>query len=139
MNKFSSCLVAMLMLTGCDGTSVRYETSQIMHEEAIVEDAIYSPGIHGRADGVGIDMELNIQVTSTTIHVPPKYNVVFTCQHGRFVTDKEEIWKKVKKGGRVDLAYVEKRKLTVETRNGVTTIKNLEVYGYELKDVKAID
>jgi hypothetical protein len=141
MNKFSNCLiaVAMLGLVGCDGTFTRNESSQVMHEEAVVEDAIFSPGIHGSANGVGLDMNLNLQMTSSTIRVPPKYNVVFLCQHGRFVVSNEEIWKKVKKGGKVDLSYVEKRTVTVEVKDGISTVKKIEVYDYDLIDVKPLE
>lgn len=143
-NKFSNVTImaTLLLLTfllgGCDRTFTRDESSPMIHEDAVVEDAIFSPGMHGNANGLGVDLNLNLQMTTAKISVPPQYNVVFVCQHGRFVVNNEEIWKKVKKGQKVDLSYIEKRKIRGEIKDGISTIKSIEVYDYDLIDVKPL-
>lgn len=106
--KLAIAVLAAALLAGCD--SVEY--SQDMHERAVVQEVIYSPGSHGSGTGVGMSMSGNMVVTSTSVSLPKKYAVVFECVHGKFIvegTDEKhrELWARLKAGQQVDVTYRE--------------------------------
>lgn len=104
------------LLTGCKETKI--ELSDILHEDAIVSDVVYTPSRHGSGGGMGPTIDITgdggigVAMTSVSVHIPEKYAVVFKCQHGKFIvggTDKQhrDIWERFSEGQNVDISYRE--------------------------------
>ncbi len=103
------------LLSGCKET--RTELSDILHEDAVVSETVYTPSRHGSGSGVGptfdvTDGNVGIAFTSININIPEKYAVVFKCQHGKFIVEGTDIehkslWKKLSQGQEVDISYRE--------------------------------
>lgn len=95
----------LIALFSC--TDVRTESSELLHEKAVIVTMIYSPSEHKteitktasksfNSDMTGTDwngnegvrISKNHQITTTVI--PEKYGVVFQCQHGTFTIEGSE-------------------------------------------------
>jgi hypothetical protein len=127
-----SRLLNLVLITGIASYTIgcsswpytKRETSQDLHETAIVEDAFFMPSRHGSSSGLGYDLtgEGGLSVHSGSVNLPEKYAVVFKCQHGKFIIEEEgksaqekngkeistrELWEKLSKGDTVDVTYRE--------------------------------
>ena len=102
-------VLAVLVALAC-GCGPRTETvySAVLRESALVYDVAYVPSGHGSGSGVGLTGGGDLAVTSTSVHIPARWAVVFECQHGRFVIDGEAVYNKVRRGDEVTVAYREK-------------------------------
>jgi hypothetical protein len=99
-------LFVILFTTGCSNT--KRETSDVMHERAVIVTLIYSPSEHHTHLGTTMMDDFNNPLGGTDyngdhgikigkIHgetvqisesnVPERYGVVFQCQHGTFTVE----------------------------------------------------
>lgn len=92
--------------------------SDILEEDAMVVDLVYTPSQHGSGVGAGpsIDMTgeggLGIAIVSVSVDIPEKYAIVFKCQHGKFIIEcntpgRKELWQKLDEGQKVKVKYKE--------------------------------
>ena len=103
--------LALGTLVGCEETKI--EVSGILHEDAKVVQAIYSPRRHG----IGVSPQIDSGPQVTSIDVPENYAIVFECQHGKFVSEginqrHKDLWSRLKEGQEVDITYKETYKAT---------------------------
>jgi hypothetical protein len=121
----------VLMLAGCKYQVTRYGPTKT--EEATVVDLAYVPSGHGSGSGVGISMSGDISVSSTSVHIPERYAVVFKCDHGKFVVEGSQhaaLWKRLSKDQPVTIQY---REVQECTKDGDS------VYGCVTTDLDFID
>ena len=128
-------LGVMLTLSGCDSHITRVEYSPVLHEKAIVRDTIYeaahtdtltTPSVSFDSDG-----DPNISLDTEIINIPGNYAVLFSCKHGGFVVQgaderHENIWKKLRKGERVDVSYRHELEVTYGEKDSKGNRKVLE-------------
>ena len=101
-------LIAVLIFTAC--TETQY--SEVLHENATVDETIFSPSQHGTSVGPVMSMNGNIHMAVTSTHVPEVYGIVFHCQHGKFIvkgTDQfhKTLWSRLQRGDSVTVDYKE--------------------------------
>ena len=136
-------LAGTIGLTGCK--EVKTESSNVLHEDAIVITKIYTPSRHNidieltamnimeeEEEGFGsISMDYNgdigigigsgLQISSN--EVPEKYGVVFKCQHGTFTSQgsderHKELYNKLQNNQGVDVTYKEIYRTTYDDIDG---------------------
>lgn len=90
---------AACLLVGC----MRLESGPELTERATVADLPYVPAGHG--SGMGLSMKGDLSVSS--VDIPARYAVVFECQHGRFVVEREDLWRRLHVGQAVTIRYRE--------------------------------
>jgi hypothetical protein len=100
-------LILAIALIGCG----EYKTVP-MQEDAKVVDTIYAPSQHGSGVSPGMSMSGNLTISYTNVDIPPKWAVVFECQHGKFITegsdsDHKNLWNSLKAGDSVTVNYNE--------------------------------
>ncbi len=138
----------ILALTSC--ADVRTEKSEVLHEDATIQSAVYTPSVHStqitpsafksKAGHTAVDLDGNegvsigrgLQVTSST--VPEKHAIVFDCQHGQFVITRKELYEKLKGsiGKKVDVTYQEIYRVTREkTDKGEKIVTERVLTGYD--------
>lgn len=124
--------LAVAFLTGCgdwggDGTEVREEQSEIMHEDAKVVDLVFSPSHHYSKSDIDVGMtsggKLVFTPTNVTIEIKEKYGAVFECQHGKFISVGEDVrhkdlWKRLHRDDEVDVTYRELYQTTYRDTDG---------------------
>ena len=145
MRSFTVAVVCCLaiLLVGCK--DVRREFSETLHEEAVIENVVYTPSKHesrvepsiGGSGAIGfgpsgivIRMGKSIQITNVT--VPEKFALGFRCQHGQFIISRKEVYEKFKdhKGNMVDVTYHEVYKTTYDTKDGEKQVVARELTDY---------
>jgi hypothetical protein len=146
--------LGLLAIAGCK--EVVREESQILHEDAMVVERIYSPSRHNTSVGLtavkvgggfGMDYRGNmgcrigngLQISSST--VPEKYGVMFKCQHGSFTSQGSDVrhknlYQRLKTGELVDVTYKEIYRTTYEDVKGT---KKHEVIERVLVDFDFLD
>ena len=133
-------LAGTIGLTGCK--EVKTESSNVLHEDAIVITKIYTPSRHdtdielkamnlvGEGAGsismdydgdLGIGIEDGLQISFS--EVPEKYGVVFKCQHGTFTSQgsderHKELYRKLQNNQEVDVTYKEIYRTTYDDIDG---------------------
>lgn len=100
-------------IIGCKET--RTELSDVLHEDAVVLETVYTPSQHGSNISPTYtfgESGGNVGFAMTSVHLPEKYAVVFKCRdHGvKFIvqgTSKEyrSLWDKLEEGQIVDVFY----------------------------------
>lgn len=109
MKIFFYGLIAMMLLTGCRSTEIRY--SDVLKEKVRVRDLLFTPAMHGDAIGPTFGMSMSGNATMgiavTSVDVEEKYNIVFECQHGSFVIPRADLWKKLHKDSTYTCLYRE--------------------------------
>jgi hypothetical protein len=119
-------------LVGCEGDiTEKEEYSRVLHEDAKVEDVVFTPSRHGDGSGFGIgptiDFDGNLGIafssSSVDVNIPEKYAVVFECQHGKFIVQgtgakHKELWSRLHEGELVDVSYREVYKRQYIERKG---------------------
>lgn len=135
MKKFAfwACLMFVLFFFGCD--RVETEQSKIIHEDALIMETVYTPSRHDtdlglRAIGsgagtIGIDFGGNVGIgigsglQISSVEIPEKFAVVFKCQHGKFIVERKEVYKKLKgqDGKAVDVSYTEVYRTTYKKQD----------------------
>ena len=118
----------LILFSSCQHSEVEF--SGILHEDAVVMDAVYTPSKHETHVGLtafksgSIGMDFNgdlgvrvgsgLQISGSTI--PEKFAVVFKCQHGSFIVEREELYKSLKNhiGDTVVVDYREVYKVKYE-------------------------
>ncbi len=112
LSKIALTGATLLALAGCKETKT--ESSDLLYEDAIVSDVVYSPSKHGSGVGPTIDLtgEGGMGIAFTSVSVPEKYAVVFKCQHGKFIVEGEtpeykELWNRFEEGDSVNVSYKE--------------------------------
>ena len=108
---------------GCSSREEKTELSDVLHEDALVVETVYTHSRHDSGSSVGMDLDLNISFHTTSINIPEKYAVVFKCQHGKFIvegTDAEHkrLWEKLVEGQKVDVTYREIYKTIYNDKDG---------------------
>ncbi len=100
------------LFTGCKETKT--ELSDILHEDAIVSDVVYSPSRHGSDVSPTIDItgDGGIGIAIVDVDIPEKYAIVFKCEHGKFIVEGTDIehkalWERLEEGQKVDVTYKE--------------------------------
>ena len=111
------------LLTGCKETKT--ELSDILHEDAVVSETVYSPSRHGSDISPTYDLtgDGGVGFAITSVSIPEKYAVVFKCQHGKFIvegTDKahRDLWQRLEEGKKVDVSYKEIYKAVYDDVDG---------------------
>jgi len=149
-NKYSfltSLLLSSSFVLGCSGRETRREVSDILHEDAIVVDVVYTPSRHGSGAGLGptIDFDGNIGISfsSVSVNIPEKYAVVFKCEHGKFIsagTDArhKELWERLQEGQDVDVTYREIFESTYEDidKDGKKDLIKRKLIAYDFLDAQ---
>ncbi len=107
------CVLAIFSL-GCK--EVKQEASDILHEDAVVVETVYTPSRHGSGSSFGpsmnMDGDIGFSFHSVSINVPELYAVVFKCQHGKFVIEGDDqrhknLWERFSENDEVDVSYRE--------------------------------
>ncbi len=144
-------LTILFILSGCDGcTKTKQESSAILFEEATIVDVIYTPSTHDTKLGLtmmklgpvgigfdgntGIRMGGGLQVSS--VNVPEKFDVIFKCQHGKFIVNGKERYDKFEKhiGKTVIVNYREIYKTTYQEKDGKDSIIERVLMSYDFID-----
>ena len=136
-------LLLALALCGC-GPRVSIERSPILYEDAIVYDLIFTPPAHMPSTKTEYQfgpyynwMEGEFEIgfhpaqVPCTITIPPKYGVVFKCQHGKFYIEREILYKTLQQGQRVNIQYQELYHITTEKIEGEWRETKHELYDYD--------
>lgn len=139
----------VILLAGCQ--EVKQEFSEALHEDAVIENVVYTPSQHEPRvepsfggsgaigfgpNGVGIRIGNGIQFTSVT--VPEKFAVVFRCQHGQFIISRKKVYEKFKdhKDKTVDVVYREVYRTTYNTQDGKKRVVARELVDYDFLGAK---
>lgn len=85
--------------------SYKTEYSDVLFEDAVVEDVVYTPSRHSVETTITttptIDMDGNLTLhtglDTTDVTVPERFAVVFRCKHGQFIVERKEVYKKLTK------------------------------------------
>jgi len=138
MKKISTVFVCFSLLTICGCKDVKREKSAVLHEEAKVITAIYTPSRHEtnlspsltNSDsivGMGFDGSVGIKVGGLVIssnEVPENFGVLFQCQHGSFTSQGSDprhkaLYEKFKnwEGKKVDVTYQEIYRVTYDDKD----------------------
>lgn len=136
---FKKCAVLSLLMifvtvfcSAC-GPETKIEHSEIMHEDALIVETVYTPSSHETTlepsfggsgligfgpSGIGMRIGSGIQISSS--EVPEKFAVVFKCQHGKFIIHRKDIYQKLKdhENQTVDVSYQEVYRDTYEEVKG---------------------
>lgn len=100
----SLCIVLASVLFSCE----KLHQSELKQEKGIVIAKQYQGEINDVATGTGISTSGNLVVTTHSIHVDAKFNVVMKCEHGViFTINRAELYAKVKEGDEVLIDYYE--------------------------------
>jgi hypothetical protein len=108
-----------LLGTGCEYEAYRTTTSEVLTEPATVINCIYTPPTHGSGISPGLDANLDLTLTYTSIDIQPVYGVVFKCKHGQFISQGGDqrhkvLWAKLPIGTEVTVSYKEVYEETVK-------------------------
>ena len=95
-------LAFLLLLSACGPT---FEYGPEQREEAVVEQAFFSPRRHGSDINVGFSTSGNAVFTPTSVTLPEVHTVVFRCQHGKFTLNNKQAWEAVTEGDTVTVVY----------------------------------
>jgi len=95
------------------------ENSEILEEDAVVVDLVYTPSRHGDGSGVGLTTGGDLAFVSTSVDIPEKFAIVFKCQHGKFIIDcntpeRKKLWIDLDEGQKVKVKYREVWKVKYE-------------------------
>lgn len=152
MRRLAAILLGVLVIlffVGCSYT--KQEFSSTLHEEAVVTETVYTPSRHNTEVGlkafdlagpismdyggnVGLNLGNGLQVSSVT--VPEKFAVVFTCQHGQFIISRKSIHDRLTghQGAKVDIAYREVYKTTYKKKDGKRQVVERVLTDYDFLD-----
>jgi hypothetical protein len=138
--------IAVGAVTNAERNFVRYESSAVMQEPATVSDLIFTPANHASdvSPTFGVDMNgnANIGFAVTSVTMPEKYAVVFECEHGKFIIQKDQqqakkLWRTLKKGQAVTVYYKEVYRITEYGKpNGPKQFVSKELAKYDFLNAK---
>src|SRR2546430_1108942 len=101
-------LLAALLLVGCDN----HFNGPPRIEYGEVYDTAFVPAGHGKESGIAVttdsDGDTHVSPTFSSVNIPARYAIVFKCQHGKFVIDKdrgEVLYKRLSRGDKVRIDY----------------------------------
>jgi len=104
-------LLLSLLLLACSLSEHEVSFSQEMQEPATIVDLVFTPKRHTSTISTSLDSHFNVQVVPVSIRIPERYAVVFQCQHGKFVIDREpiaeEMWRAFRVNQKVTVYYRE--------------------------------
>ncbi len=87
------------------------ERSNLLTETVKARDLVYTPAVHGSGMGPTMRMTkgggIGLGLAITSVNTEEVYSIVFECQHGGFVIQREELWKKLHKDSTYHCRYVE--------------------------------
>ena len=140
-------LISSIMLFSIGCREVKQEFSNILHEDATISDAVYTPSRHDSELGltafktgpIGVDFggNLGFRIGSglqiSSVEVPEKFAIVFKCQHGQFIIGRKEVYEKLKdhKDKRVDVSYREIYRTVYDTEGGEKKIIERALTDYD--------
>ena len=140
---------AGLVSNGCERKGIYNETgeSPVLHEGARVAQTIYVPESNGHGSSTGYQFGEGggVIISSTSVHVPAKYAVVFECQHGKFIIEGEDekyknLWKKLKDNQTVDVEYKEIYDIKCEYKgDNDRTVLERKLVKYDFLDANPIE
>jgi len=135
MNKIKLLMIfGCFFIFGCDEYT-RIEESEFLIETAVVDQLIYSPS-HSSSDlNIGLTLDGDFALTPTTTSIPPKYGVVFKCQHGKFYIGRKELWESLSVGDCVIITYKELFKVKYVDHKPV----HRDIYKLDFLDAEKID
>lgn len=88
--------------------------SEVMTEEAVVEQVPFAPAQNGTSVSTGLTSSNSVTTTVGSVTLDASYAVVFRCQHhGRFAVQggderHQKLWSSFKVGQRVRISYRQK-------------------------------
>jgi hypothetical protein len=137
--------LAASAFTGCIDRRIEY--SDVLKENAVVSDTVYTPSHHGSSVDVGIttdfDGNAGLSFTPTSVSIPEKYGVVFRCQHGKFVVQGageryRELWEGFEEGQEVEVTYKEVYRSVYDDADGdgVKELVERELIKYDFLGAK---
>lgn len=131
-------LAAAFLSLGCGPSQqVVTEYSDILHEDAVIVETVYTPSKHttGLAPTVSIDLDGDVHVglAVTAVTVPEKFAVVFQCPHGKFIITKKSVYDEHKDhtGKAVDVAYREQYRTTYDGSKGERELVERALVDYD--------
>ena len=131
-------LTAAFLSLGCElSKHVVTEYSDILHEEAVIEETVYTPSKHstGLAPtvSIGMDGDIHAGLAVTTVTVPEKFAVVFQCPHGKFIITMKSVYDEHKDdtGKTVDVAYREEYRATYDGSKGERELVERALVDYD--------
>jgi hypothetical protein len=121
-------LLSLLLLAGICVGCRKESYGPELQESGEVYDLCFVPKGHGSDTAVGFNSEGHVTVTPIDIKIPPRFAVVFKCQHGKFVVDGERgqsLYNQLNKGDAVTIRYCE----VLESNDGKTNAVDLRFIG----------
>ncbi len=125
--------------------------ARAMDEQAVVAETVYTPSRHDTGIGlkafdlagpismdyggdIGLNLGNGLQISSVT--VPEKFAVIFTCQHGQFIIGRKGIYDKFTghQGAKVDVTYREVYKTTYKKKDGKRQVVERVLTDYDFLD-----
>jgi aspartate-semialdehyde dehydrogenase len=108
MLKFWLSVICLFIITGC----VETQYSEVLREDATVDETVFSPSQHGTTVGPVIGMNGNVHMAVTSTYVPENYGIVFHCKHGKFIVRGSDqfhktLWSRLQRGDSVVVDYKE--------------------------------
>ena len=136
-----------LLLASCNRIETKTELSDVLNENAIVAETVYSPSRHGSGSGIGPTMDfdgnIGIGISSVSVNIPEKYAVVFKCQHGKFISEgtdqrHKDLWQRLIEGQEVTVTYKEIFESTYQDTDGdgKKEVTNRKLIGYDFLDAQ---
>ena len=100
----SLCILLASVFFSCE----KLHQSELKQERGTVIAKQYQGEINDVATGTGFSTSGDLVVTTHSIHVNAKFNVVMKCEHGViFTINQSELYAKVKEGDKVLIDYYE--------------------------------
>lgn len=97
----------MMIIVGVNSCEETHK-SELKQEIGFIIAKQYRGEIITVATGSGISSSGNLVLTTSNIHVPPKFDVVIRCEHGViFTIDNSNLYSKVNEGDTVLIDYYE--------------------------------
>lgn len=131
-------ILGALAIAGCAFPSAGLEPSPVQHEGARVVSMGYTPGTHGGVSTIGYNLgDGSLSLGGGSITTRARWLVMFECNHGRFVVDRDApyLFEKLREGDSVTVSF---RQLWWVERDskGVATSRRLT--GLDFLDAEAI-
>ena len=118
--------IGVLYFTACK--KIKYGPE--LTESGRISQLIYVPSGHISDTAVGLDSKGDITITPLSVNIPPRYGIIFECQHGTFAIEGgkwESLWRSLKRGQRVIIKYREI--ITFDDELNLRTVTDLDFLG----------
>src|SRR3989344_829920 len=120
-------LLIIILSLNCKET--RYESSEILYEDATIMNTLYTPSTHRTELGFGptinMDGDIEFRPKITSVTTPENFAVIFECQHGGFISQGSDnrhklLFERFKRraGAKVEVSYKELYRCVYEDTTG---------------------